>query len=111
MGNFLSLVLHESNTRMHLIIAVSTKRHVTIATFHFCYELTPVALPLSTLPVAPDDGIYLRTLNDSLLAWLDGAAALASKFLIDSFLTGRADQGFAAAGQQGGHLVCVAELA
>lgn len=71
---------------MYLIIAVSTKRHVTIVTLHFCLGLASVAFSLPTLPIPFDDGIYLRTLDGTLLAWLDGAATLAGKFLFESVL-------------------------
>lgn len=111
MGNFSPLVLHESNSSVHLIIAVSAKRHVTIVAFHFSLGLASIAFPLSTLPVPLDDGINLRTLAGTLLAWLDGAATLAGELLLEPVLAGRADERLAAASEEGGHLVGVAELA
>lgn len=104
-------MLHESDCRMHLIIANSTEMHVAIITGNFCLGLAPVALLMTSFPVPFDDGIDLRTFNCALLASLNGASALAGKFFIESVLTGQADEGLTATGEEGSHLIGVAYFA
>lgn len=98
-GDLCSFVFHESYCCMHLIVAVSTKRHVTIVTLNLCLGLTSITFSLSTLPIAFDDGIYLRTLDGALFARLHGAATLTGEFFLESVLTGRTDEGLAAASE------------
>jgi hypothetical protein len=91
-------VLHESDCRMHLVIANFAEMHVTIITLNFGLRLAPVTLFMTSFPVPFDDIINIRAFNGALFASLNGASALAGEFFIESVLAGGADEGLTATG-------------